>query len=458
MSILHPYNFVPFASTLNKKPLKAGVAAGHERYRTDGHYSGTFTCVLKTLTPLCLKAHFAGLAAGSTAYLPGSSLRGLVRNTAEMLGAGCTAFYRDGEKRPEVKGFEACGKENACLVCRVFGYSAEQEDLSWQGKVRFFDSERTEGVKWGKIPGGGTARWQNYGAKHTPFYFEDEQREKPRGWKVYRHARKVTAAANEFAGAVCVPAEQEFQFRALYENLDDEELAVFRFALTLEHECAEHAPVRLCHKFGYGKGIGLGSCEIRIEKDERVEPKRYFPRESSGAETAGACPLGKYFAEPGFAAMQEYLDWMKAPERIEFPGFGWFRKQGHLGGFSTIEDYEADKNQLPRPQRKAAPGAAGGGGAPRKGATYTLGERNEEKPGGLAEETPLPIGKKVEVEVTATSKKWATCLTVREYWGKRCEGRFPMTPWVIKGQRCKVKIIREDEATHTFEGSGVEAL
>jgi hypothetical protein len=171
----------------------------------------------------------------SPAVLPGSSLRGMVRNVCEVLGAGCACYYEGGRTPQDLA---KCDESNACLVCRIFGFV--EGSFAWAGKVRFQDTA-PQRVRWTRL---------SVPVQRPP------QEDGP-GWILFRHEEPSLGPGP----TRCVERNQQFRFLVDYTNLDPEELAVFRFALTLTHELRG---IDLCHKLGYAKALGLGSCKIAI--------------------------------------------------------------------------------------------------------------------------------------------------------------------------------------------------
>jgi CRISPR/Cas system CSM-associated protein Csm3 (group 7 of RAMP superfamily) len=197
---------------------------------------------LRTLTPLCIQSAFRNLKDDDPATLPGSSLRGMVRNMVEVLGAGC-ARYLEGVPAPPNLG--RCTEFDACLACRLFGFV--EGSFAWAGKVRFTDAG-PQRVKWVRLQVSPTRPAQERGE----------------GWVLFRHSSPHLPN-----GPVrCVDRGQQFRFRVEYVNLDPEELAVFRFALTLTHR-----DIDLCHKLGYAKALGLGSCKVSIDPGKTPLPE-----------------------------------------------------------------------------------------------------------------------------------------------------------------------------------------
>jgi hypothetical protein len=211
--------------------------------RRDLKHSGAWNCSLEVLTPLSIKSYF-DKQHGGMAFLPGSSLRGMVRNVAEVIGGGCARFYEGQTPR----NLEACTKANACLSCRVFGFVQPHSQDTWAGKVRFSDT-RPAKVGWKAL---------NLGRERPPEACGD-------GWMLFPHTVPGALPEVQRPTASTVWAVDQgavFRFRVEYLNLDEEELAVFKFALTLSHE-----KIRLCHKLGFAKSLGMGACRISIPKD-----------------------------------------------------------------------------------------------------------------------------------------------------------------------------------------------
>jgi CRISPR/Cas system CSM-associated protein Csm3 (group 7 of RAMP superfamily) len=221
---------VPFRnSALSRRACEA--EPGHERKPPAN--SGFWTCSLKTLTPLCIQSAFRNLKDEDAVRLPASSLRGMVRNMVEVLGAGCARYLEGVAEPPQLS---RCTEFDACLACRLFGFV--EGKFAWAGKVRFSDSVPQK-VKWTKV---------SVPVDRPPH--DDRQ-----GWLLFRHEEPRLRVGP----TRCIEQGQQFRFRVEYINLDPEELAVLRFGLTLSHRSVD-----LCHKLGYAKSLGLGSCKISI--------------------------------------------------------------------------------------------------------------------------------------------------------------------------------------------------
>lgn len=229
---------------LNRKPC--AEEPGHERRDRTG--SDVLACELKTLTPLCIHSAFRSLTDDQRPVIPGSSLRGMVRNMLEMLGASCLRLVdRPGPGAPGE--LRRCTPDSACIACRMFGFT--EGDYSWASKVLFTDArpfaER----------GAPTFSWTHcvLARRYSGPAAESG------AWALFP-AGPVTVPCLPSPGrntTRCVAAGSRFRFRVEYLNLDPEELSLLLFSLTLSHESYD-----LCHKLGYAKALGLGACKIRI--------------------------------------------------------------------------------------------------------------------------------------------------------------------------------------------------
>ncbi len=447
--IRHPYNFVPLANEVEREQ-----PGSRERYEA-GRHSGTLVCTLRTLTPLSIREHFEKLKnKGEAPWIPGSSLRGMVRNVMEMLGAGCGRLFEHDKKRqirlgnrtvrwrpqepPDLGGLALCSGPEVCMVCRLFGYTpageenGEERVSGWMGKLAVHDSRPAEGwnrTMWLDVPVG-LVRPQSHGPRHEAFYYPDAANpRRPAGWKVYLHAKEISAPDPHFRLEACVPERTKFRFEVDYENLSDEEFSVLEFALTLRHQCNDHDVNGLAHKLGYGKPLGLGSCEITIDEVRRLNAKRYFGEDAAAAAAPG-CKLGKYVKGPGFKKFKEFLNWKDRAERLEYPDYGWFQnpETREMG----IAEFEKRKNR-----------GAGGGGNPVRVAP------------AMGQTAPGPgIPKTVEVKVTQVSARGKVGFeTVEEYGGRRYTGVAANTLTGVKaGDVCMLKVSSRDHRQGRLEG------
>jgi len=234
---------IPFAADeLDRR--SCATEPGHEVQNAPGTRSGVWECTLRTLKPLSIKAVFEKLAPKGMAYIPGSSIRGMVRNVAEMLGAGCGRYYQDGDDLPS--NLKVCDSGGACQVCRIFGFT--EGEYSWTSKVRVSDTTRVN------------TPWIKLGVPNQREALADNGR----GWRTFR---SYGVRAGGGSSVRCVGMGVEFKFTVNYSNLSDDQFDLLLFALTLRD-----GEEQLVHKLGYGKSLDLGACLVSVTGDPRPGP------------------------------------------------------------------------------------------------------------------------------------------------------------------------------------------
>jgi CRISPR/Cas system CSM-associated protein Csm3 (group 7 of RAMP superfamily) len=378
-------------------------------------YSGTFQCVLETLTPLTIKQHFLDLKkSNKPAWIPGSSVKGMVRNVAEILGAGCTLYFGSAAPKPPIS---PCAAGAACLVCRVFGYAPPKQEGGWQAKARFYDTELVRPPEWisSFIASKRRSGQGQYSAVEQPDHAE--------GWKIFLH----TADAGGYGSGAAVPSVPKgalFPFRVKFENLDEEEFAVLRFCISLQHHCLEHGTFHLCHKLGYGKSLGMGSCNIRIVETEWEVPGRYFGTTVAGKHLeTQPCVLTKYFSPPVFPKIREFLSWEPA-------------KVSHA---VTHQSMQPPAIRPVHDEENPQPGSSA-----RRITIAELAATKQPKRTGLVR------NKTVLVRITDFRGNQALCETLEEFAGIKYRSEFK-TPYGAKqGDVYSVKVDDVNDKKHTF--------
>lgn len=245
--------------------------------RLDKALSGRWKCRLTAVTPLCIRTSFEQQRRSNSKplFIPATSIRGMIRNVAQMLGAGCGRTYSPEWELP--RNLAPCSTASACVVCRTFGFVQGQE--SWQSKVRFQDATAQGRAEWITLDTDDRSGWGG-----------GEPEEKA-GWALFTHQDEDLAMGK----TPCLRESTEFDFEVDYLNLDAEELAVLRLALTLEG-----GGKKLVHKIGFAKSLGLGSCLIRIANDAPLkDPLR---QAEVTRQTA------RYLGMPGFQAIERWRE------------------------------------------------------------------------------------------------------------------------------------------------------
>lgn len=344
---MNPYDFIPLGRPSSRKP-----SPGHHVLASR---AGTIRARLTTLGPL-LVAQQAGMQntimpLRQGKIIPGSSLKGMLRSMAEMVGGGCISLsgslYPRGRydyPAEEPHGFAPCDDiERLCVTCRMFG--ALIRGVAWKGLV-----EPGEG-QW---LGSGTPRTKSFDVivgqpkpSHDAFYTKNG---KIRGRKAYyHHPDKIMVSAS--AQQATYGARQTIQVRGLepgqvydvsvrHQGLDPEENALLLYALFLEEG--------LCHKLGWGKPMGFGSVKIEPVAIEEIELRARYRRggEEATVKHEGAAAAAyvnertkDLRADKGevMAAIRRMFGYPGPQGKWVYPTYSWFKQNPR----ATLEEFNA---------------------------------------------------------------------------------------------------------------------
>lgn len=275
---MNPYDFIPLGRPSPRQP-----PPGHHGLAAQG---GTIRARLTTLGPF-LVAQQAGsqnaiVPVRQGKIIPGSSLKGMLRSVAEMVGGGCIrlsgSLYPRGKygyaPAEEPHGFAPCDDiKRLCVTCRMFGALIDR--AAWKGLV-----EPGEG-QWS---GTGAPRTKSVDVivgqpkpSHDAFYVKNR---KIRGRKAYYHhpdkiivsasARHATYGARQTMKVLALEPGQTYDLRVRHEGLDPGAYALLLYAMFLEEG--------LSHKLGWGKPMGLGSVKIEPVAIEEIDLRARYRR------------------------------------------------------------------------------------------------------------------------------------------------------------------------------------
>ncbi len=189
-------------------------------------------------------------------------------------------------------------RKKLCAACMLFGMTGE-ENLG--SRIRFTDARAgqdypTEEVTLQIL---GEPRYS-----YLPFYVRGEEGDsyddagvEIAGRKFYWHNERAQSEPGVYRGAApgrmnstleLVGSGAEFAFSIYYDGITEEQLAKLMWCL---HFGENEAEGTLCHKFGHGKPLGLGSAKVVVEeRAERIfEDGRYEWRHEKPVE-AGEVP------------------------------------------------------------------------------------------------------------------------------------------------------------------------
>jgi CRISPR/Cas system CSM-associated protein Csm3 (group 7 of RAMP superfamily) len=285
---MNPYDFVRI--DWSKQPKRERPVWHHRLFGKDVPqlYSGQLEVDIIAETPLFIfatqdassentrePARFAYNAQGDY-IIPGSTLKGMIRNVFEALGNGCLTLFDERYKgkiredhidyRAKVPlAFQHCSDPtNLCIACHTFGMLGERAKGTFLGKVNIGDAviNPDKLYTYGAIY---TTTLMEPKPYHASFYL-DEAEKNIAGRKFYfHHGEKqglVTADqpiyfGNRLANRYIEPLDYgcEFHFRVDFTNLTQDEFNALLRAIVLEET--------MRHKIGYGKPLGLGTIELR---------------------------------------------------------------------------------------------------------------------------------------------------------------------------------------------------
>lgn len=296
----NPYDFVriDWSKGVERRPPRF-----HDRFEgLSGRIKGTIT----TLTPFFIPGDevqkpfqdpYKSVLTGSDNHpiIPGSSLKGLIRNLVETIGYGCWCFPKPVHKYKIERDFRACtDSQSLCVACRMFGMIHEGDHL--KGHVGFEDAACDNSQVYEKIytpdlmgPQAEQASWyldQSGGKTHVA------------GRKFYYHSQDIWVCqeihrtnSGEKINSYIEPlgVGNVFTLKVHFDSLTEDELRLLLYALTLE------PGVR--HKLGYAKPAGLGSVEIKLTKVELIDFENRYTTPGGGKTTYEADDLETFVSE-----------------------------------------------------------------------------------------------------------------------------------------------------------------
>ncbi len=271
----NPYRLIPVQDTISKKrPLT------DEKFRAN---SGRIYCTIENLTPLFIGGNRNNsqqfLISNGKHIIPGSSLKGMLRSLAEIIGGGCSVTDSNGQFN---RTYTACNKvDSLCVTCRMFGMMERGRGARvHKGKIFISDALTREEKPETKLF---DVQLFSHGTRHEPFYSTPQTgRLDGKSRKFYFHQPKRKNSALEPTNIqkfvdkknAILPGCQ-FEFEIDFVSLEKFELELLVYILALEEnvdviiedgKIPLKGPMR--HKLGYAKPLGLGSCRIDLNKIE----------------------------------------------------------------------------------------------------------------------------------------------------------------------------------------------
>lgn len=277
----NPYRWV----TVSNQSIERDVPKYHH---TLSGVSGRIWCELEALTPLIIgdgRGEFVRHQSNQKPYIPSTSLKGVVRSLAEVVG-NATVPFPDAQVDDPHKLEEARRDINDVahfdIVARTFGYLKGRDVVA--GLIHFSDAEISNEVS-------SPDQWRQYQVavgqpkpSHRAFYPGRKNKR-----KFYHHHPDIEELVRPHAGVNTNPVRPApsgtcFQFTVDFTNLRDNELDLLIYCLVLEENVTVtlspaalgkdqskpsftfEGPLR--HKMGGAKTHGAGSVRMCITKVE----------------------------------------------------------------------------------------------------------------------------------------------------------------------------------------------
>ena len=270
----NPYRMIQVREKINRKQPQT-----HEKFKGK---SGVISCTLENMTPLFVGKNRLNpqmfLTRNGKAVVPGSSLKGMLRSLAEIIGGGCNITDPKGQYN---KTLAACNNAtNLCIACRIFGMMERKSNARvHMGNVSIGDAlirEASPQFKTFQI------LLSSCGTRHEPFYRTSKTGQldgKSRKFYFHQPLRSDSVPnvpenlRSRASNINAIIPGHHFDFDVHFSNLNQEELELLMYALVLEENCKTEmgeekvnlkGPLR--HKIGNAKPLGLGTCHITVSK------------------------------------------------------------------------------------------------------------------------------------------------------------------------------------------------
>ena len=235
--------------------------------------SGVITFKLEVLTPLHIGSGMQFIDERQTIYkafykwndqyaIPGSSLKGCIRNVCESISHSCLSKVK--EKGREYEAIvNKRENEGVCIICDLFGAMGSKSKISVGQLVLEEGEAYTELLPSFKAPHITEAMLENW---------------KLVGYKFYHHGKRNILEKGKIPYEV-VKQGSIFKGKIHYKNLSKEQLELLCFAMGFSGEIAL--------KLGYGKPAYFGSVQLKADEVKYQEMAKAY-KENSDTEIKAA--------------------------------------------------------------------------------------------------------------------------------------------------------------------------
>lgn len=328
---MNPYDFVPLDTTT--PPQRRPAVPWDQMHGLRGSIKGRITAETALLihdgrsdSRMRFMRRGDQRTTSAPAFIPGSSLKGVLRSVVETVGPGCWWRSSEVEWTDRIPAeFRSCDDRSAlCPACRLFGFLGAGANASVSlGAVAAQDAiiqqEQRQEAGW-------IGPLEEPKPRHEAWYFPAGA---VAGRKFYYHHVPTFLRRDPGRGKLVEPlgAGSSFSFAVRIDNVAEDDWQLLLYALVLEPG--------LRHKIGYGKPAGLGS--IRIEVD-RIELRLIPANRSSAAapQVLEGAALKQYLdqqtermrqrTDPTMSALRRIWRWPPASGvTYRYPSREWFR-------------------------------------------------------------------------------------------------------------------------------------
>lgn len=353
---MNPYRFVPLGSAPQRLPFA-------ELLR--GHLSGSLVCDVQLHSPLLRGAGRSAQGGpepkNSQSLLPGSLLRGAVREVAEAVSSSCLPVFDGVYERQTVhyerlipSEFAMCNTlEALCPACGLFGPSPVATRVRIASRLHISDATLTQGAEPQIVlqPALPTPK-----PHHRSFYLGEDGNIAGRKFYYHRPSGVISPATREHGGRECVLYAKNTYFRTIVEfaNITDTELKLLLYSLFLSEG--------LGHKLGAAKGLGYGSVTCTLVRAELYTAESKLlghSDETLEGEDAVAwyrtltCDITER-DDPTARALRDVLS-LTPPEPTQYPSIAWFRNNPQAPLVKIIEPAPVAPTQPWRPSHSELP-------------------------------------------------------------------------------------------------------
>jgi CRISPR-associated protein Csm3 len=362
-NFFNPYRWVP----VSDRPVEHRAPAYRHCWQ---HNAGWLECTLTALTPLLIgdgknAGEFIKSRSTNAPFIPGTSIKGMLRSLAELLGNACIPFPKDDHADVAHSLGEASRGQGhgwqLDIVARTFGFLDGGRVFS--GLIRISDAHPVE-PNLRPLPPTDVVVGQPRPQSHKVFYPQDKKARK----FYHHHVGRTTLVPappeiKQTRPAKPLPPGTQFRFRVDFENLRDDELALLLYCLVLEDEVTVtlspaalgrddrqpqtlRGPMR--HKLGACKPQGGGSVHIQVDA-MRLFPQpalRYRGQSAAESQLTGDALRSEILrrTEPIRNRTDRTMQHLRAmliycsddPRHdIRYPSRGWF--QANKGTGTTLK-------------------------------------------------------------------------------------------------------------------------